>query len=84
MGGVIIIVMRPFILDDFITSNDQSGTIEDIKLFYTTIYPIIPITNIFNSILSTLHNVLDIVSYCFLFINFLYIFLAIKLIIFHE
>lgn len=36
-GGVIIIVMRPFKLGDFITSNDQSGTVEDIKLFYTTI-----------------------------------------------
>lgn len=36
-GGVIIIVMRPFKLGDFITSNDQSGTVEDIKLFYTQI-----------------------------------------------
>jgi len=36
-GGVIIIVMRPFKLGDFITSNGESGTVEDIKLFYTTI-----------------------------------------------
>ena len=36
-GGVIIVVMRPFKLGDFITSNGQSGTVEDIKLFYTTI-----------------------------------------------
>lgn len=36
-GGVIIIVMRPFKIGDFITSNGQSGTVEDIKLFYTHI-----------------------------------------------
>lgn len=36
-GGVIIVVMRPFKLGDFVTSNDQSGTVEDIKLFYTQI-----------------------------------------------
>ena len=36
-GGVIIIIMRPFKLGDFITSNGESGTVEDIKLFYTTI-----------------------------------------------
>ena len=36
-GGVIIVVMRPFKLGDFITSSDQSGTVEDIKLFYTQI-----------------------------------------------
>ncbi len=36
-GGVIIIVMRPFKLGDFITSNGESGTVEDIRLFYTTI-----------------------------------------------
>ena len=36
-GGVIIIVMRPFKLGDFITSNGQAGTVEDIKLFYTHI-----------------------------------------------
>ncbi len=36
-GGVIIILMRPFKLGDFITSNGESGTVEDIKLFYTHI-----------------------------------------------
>ena len=36
-GGVIIVIMRPFKLGDFITSSSQSGTVEDIKLFYTTI-----------------------------------------------
>ena len=36
-GGVIIIIMRPFKLGDFVTSNGQSGTVEDIKLFYTQI-----------------------------------------------
>lgn len=36
-GGVIIVIMRPFVLGDFITSQDQSGTVEDIKLFYTKI-----------------------------------------------
>ena len=34
-GGVIIIVMRPFKLGDFIVTNGESGTVEDIKLFYT-------------------------------------------------
>ena len=34
-GGVIIIFMRPFKIGDFITSNGQAGTVEDIKLFYT-------------------------------------------------
>ena len=37
VGGVIIVIMRPFKLGDFITSNGQSGTVEDIKLFYTQI-----------------------------------------------
>lgn len=36
-GGVIIIVMRPFKIGDYITSNDVEGTVEDIKLFYTHI-----------------------------------------------
>jgi small conductance mechanosensitive channel len=36
-GGVIIIVMRPFKIGDFITSSGESGTVEDIKLFYTHI-----------------------------------------------
>ncbi|MBE6137706.1 MAG: mechanosensitive ion channel [Erysipelotrichaceae bacterium] len=36
-GGMIIIIMRPFKLGDYITSNGQEGTVEDIKLFYTHI-----------------------------------------------
>ncbi len=36
-GGVIIIIMRPFKIGDFITSNGESGTVEDIHLFYTHI-----------------------------------------------
>lgn len=36
-GGVIIIVMRPFKIGDYISSNGQEGTVEDIKLFYTHI-----------------------------------------------
>lgn len=36
-GGAIIIIMRPFKIGDFITSNGESGTVEDIKLFYTDI-----------------------------------------------
>ncbi|MBQ5808553.1 MAG: mechanosensitive ion channel [Clostridia bacterium] len=34
-GGVIIILMRPFKIGDYITSGGDSGTVEDIKLFYT-------------------------------------------------
>lgn len=36
-GGVILIIMRPFKIGDYITSNGQEGTVEDIKLFYTHI-----------------------------------------------
>ena len=36
-GGIIIVIMRPFVLGDYIVSNGESGTVEDIKLFYTTI-----------------------------------------------
>lgn len=36
-GGVIIIVMRPFRIGDFISTSDYSGTVEDIRLFYTNI-----------------------------------------------
>ncbi|MGN0806993.1 MAG: mechanosensitive ion channel family protein [Candidatus Coproplasma sp.] len=36
-GGIIIIVMRPFKLGDYIVTNGQEGTVEDIKLFYTTL-----------------------------------------------
>jgi len=36
-GGVIIIVMRPFRIGDYIVTNGHEGTVEDIKLFYTTL-----------------------------------------------
>ena len=36
-GGVILIVMRPFKLGDFITAQGEKGFVEDIKLFYTVI-----------------------------------------------
>lgn len=36
-GGVIIIIMRPFKIGDYIKSNGEEGTVEDIKLFYTHI-----------------------------------------------
>ena len=37
-GGVIIIVMRPFRIGDYIVSNGVEGTVDDIKLFYTHIH----------------------------------------------
>ncbi len=36
-GGIIIIVMRPFRIGDYIVTNGQEGTVEDIRLFYTTL-----------------------------------------------
>ncbi len=36
-GGIIIILMRPFRIGDYITTNGESGTVEEIKLFYTHI-----------------------------------------------
>lgn len=36
-GGVIILVMRPYKLGDYIECNGVSGTVEDIKTFYTYI-----------------------------------------------
>ena len=36
-GGIIIVLMRPFKLDDFIIAQGEKGTVEDIKLFYTTL-----------------------------------------------
>lgn len=36
-GGVILIIMRPFKLGDFITAQGEKGFVEDIKLFYTVI-----------------------------------------------
>ena len=36
-GGIIIIIMRPFRIGDYITTNGQGGTVEDIHMFYTTL-----------------------------------------------
>ena len=36
-GGVILLIMRPFKLDDFIEAQNVMGTVEDIHLFYTYI-----------------------------------------------
>ncbi len=34
-GGILIIISRPFVLDDFIEAQGVKGTIEDIRLLYT-------------------------------------------------
>lgn len=34
-GGIMIVVTRPFKVGDFITAQGQSGTVEDIRFFYT-------------------------------------------------
>jgi small conductance mechanosensitive channel len=34
-GGIILAVTKPFKLDDYIESSGVSGTVEDMKLFYT-------------------------------------------------
>ena len=36
-GGILIILLRPFRVDDFIEAQGQSGTVEDIHLIYTYI-----------------------------------------------
>lgn len=36
-GGVIVLVMRPYKIGDYIECNGISGTVDDIKLFYTYI-----------------------------------------------
>ena len=36
-GGIIIILMRPFRIGDYIFTNGESGTVEDIHMFYTTL-----------------------------------------------
>lgn len=36
-GGVIIIIMRPFRIGDSITTNGESGKVEDIHMFYTVL-----------------------------------------------
>lgn len=48
-GGVIILVMKPFKIGDYIDCSGGSGTVEDIKLFYTYIttidYKVIVVPN---------------------------------------
>lgn len=34
-GGIIILIMRPFKIGDYIEAQGEGGTVEDIKLFYT-------------------------------------------------
>ncbi len=34
-GGILILVLRPFKVDDFIECQGTSGTVEDIRIFYT-------------------------------------------------
>ncbi len=36
-GGIVILVMRPFKLGDYIVAQDVEGTVEEIKMFYTTL-----------------------------------------------
>ena len=36
-GGIIIVLMRPFRIGDYIFTNGESGTVEDIHMFYTTL-----------------------------------------------
>ncbi|MBK8486630.1 MAG: mechanosensitive ion channel [Chitinophagales bacterium] len=36
-GGVLILLLKPFKVDDFIEVNNFSGTVKEIKIFYTTI-----------------------------------------------
>lgn len=36
-GSIILILMRPFKVGDYVETNGQGGTVEDIKLFYTHI-----------------------------------------------
>ena len=36
-GGVIVLIMHPYKIGDYIESNSLEGTVEDIKLFYTYI-----------------------------------------------
>lgn len=36
-GGILILIFKPFKLGDFIISQDESGTVTDINIFYTTL-----------------------------------------------
>ena len=39
-GGIVIVFTRPFKIGDFITTNGQLGTVENIKVFYTELITI--------------------------------------------
>ncbi|MCM1514357.1 MAG: mechanosensitive ion channel [Anaeroplasma bactoclasticum] len=36
-GGIVLVCTKPFQIGDYIESNDISGTVEDMKLFYTNL-----------------------------------------------
>lgn len=36
-GGILVIILRPFKIGDYITTSGESGTVEDIHMFYTVI-----------------------------------------------
>lgn len=36
-GGIVLVFTKPFQIGDYIESNDTSGTVEDMKLFYTNL-----------------------------------------------
>ncbi len=36
-GGILLLVFKPFKLGDFIMAQDESGTVTDINIFYTTL-----------------------------------------------
>lgn len=36
-GGIVLILTRPFKLDDYIEASGVSGTVEEIKIFHTNL-----------------------------------------------
>lgn len=36
-GGIVILIMRPFKIDDYIEAQGEGGTVENIGIFYTTL-----------------------------------------------
>ncbi len=36
-GGIMILIFKPFKIDDYITAGDESGTVVDIGIFYTVL-----------------------------------------------
>lgn len=36
-GGIVLVLTKPFQIGDYIESDDRSGTVEDMKLFYTNL-----------------------------------------------